>query len=119
MVLRAPFLISLLLIILLGCSDRNSCNSKQNHWIAEGDLKIENGFAKNAEIPFSGIAYELSPALDTLRMISYKNGKKCGVEKKWYSNGQIKELRYYENGKKQGIHKGWWADGKNRFEWDQ
>ena len=53
-----------------------------------------------------------------MKITEYSDGRKNGIEISYYSNRQVKELRYYEQGKKEGNHKGWWPDGKQRFEFN-
>uniref|UniRef100_UPI003751D279 toxin-antitoxin system YwqK family antitoxin n=1 Tax=Flavobacterium sp. TaxID=239 RepID=UPI003751D279 len=46
----------------------------------------------------------------------YFNGLEEGTTKKWYANKQLAEKRLYVDGKKEGIHKGWWENGNKKFE---
>ena len=43
---------------------------------------------------------------------NYKKGKKDGVHKSWYRNGQIEAQGDYKNGKEIGVHNGWWINGQ-------
>ncbi len=54
---------------------------------------------------------------DTALFVSYLNGLEEGLSKKWYSNKQIAEIRIYHLGKKIGIHKGYWENGNPKFEY--
>ena len=46
----------------------------------------------------------------------YKNGKKDGVEKKWYEYGRKKSLKHFKNGIENGVRKEWDKDGTLTFE---
>ena len=47
----------------------------------------------------------------------YKNGKRHGICKSWYEDGQPMYESPYKNGKKDGIWKGWYADGQLQYEY--
>lgn len=67
------------------------------------------------QIPFSGMLIELSKT-DTLMQVTYLNGIKDGYAKRWHSNKLLAEERLFRQGKKEGIHKGWWPNGNPQFE---
>ena len=46
----------------------------------------------------------------------YKNGKRNGLTKKWYKNGQLRSETNYKDGEKDGIHKVWYENGQ--LEWE-
>ena len=39
-------------------------------------------------------------------------GKKHGLEKGWYEDGQLMYMCMYRNDKKNGIHISWWGNGE-------
>ncbi len=41
---------------------------------------------------------------------NYKEGKREGIQKKWYYNGQLMYKHYFKNGKPEGIQKFWHND---------
>lgn len=65
---------------------------------------------------YSGYAYQLSKAKDTLLLFAYVNGLEEGYQKRWYPNKQLQEVRYYLGGKKNGTHIGYWDNGTKKFE---
>lgn len=66
------------------------------------------------EAPFSGLLFTLSGS-DTVYTAVYKNGKKNGLEKTWFSSGNPKESGYYINGVKNGLHTVFYDNGKLKF----
>ena len=47
---------------------------------------------------------------------NYKNGQQDGVQRYWYDNGQLNEEANYKDGKLDGIRKVWYNDGELKFE---
>lgn len=45
----------------------------------------------------------------------YRNGKRDGVERAWYANGQLMYERRFSNGEESGEHLGWYSDGTRHF----
>jgi antitoxin component YwqK of YwqJK toxin-antitoxin module len=76
---------------------------------------IKNGITNIDSIPFSGITYGLYPNGDTAFLYHYCKGKLQGKTQEWYSNRQLKEIRFYEDGRKTGTHTGWYPNGQLRF----
>ncbi|MFA6262108.1 MAG: toxin-antitoxin system YwqK family antitoxin [Bacteroidia bacterium] len=67
-------------------------------------------------MPYTGGLFELQTnGRDTLYVSYYNMGELHGVQKKWFENGTLKELRYYVRGKKHGAQTAWWSNGKKRF----
>lgn len=81
------------------------------------ELMLKNGVLFFAEAPFNGVLIAQYPGLTTKSKSIYINGRKHGLETKWYSNKQKAEERYYSNGKKVKKHIGWRADGAMKFEY--
>lgn len=66
---------------------------------------------------FEGVLFSLdNEGRDSVSVESYSNGLLNGVSKKWYSNGQLMEIRYYKQGQKNGKQTAYWENGKKRFE---
>ena len=65
---------------------------------------------------YSGWVYKLNEHMDTIFLGGYFNGIEEGVQKKWYANKQIAELRLFHLGKKIGKHIGFWENGNPKFE---
>nr|MBC7614229.1 toxin-antitoxin system YwqK family antitoxin [Pseudopedobacter sp.] len=78
-------------------------------------LTAVNDLIVYQEKPFTGMIYQLYPnSKDTLFVNNYTEGKTNGVSKKFYSQHQIKEIRYYKNGLKEGEYLALWPDGKKQ-----
>lgn len=45
------------------------------------------------------------------------SGKKHGLYRCWYSNGQLEYETNYVQGRKHGFSRGWYLDGKKQSEW--
>jgi len=46
----------------------------------------------------------------------YKEGKRHGIWKRWFEDGQLRYERNYKEDKWHGIHKGWFEDGQLQYE---
>ncbi|WP_242157736.1 toxin-antitoxin system YwqK family antitoxin [Aestuariivivens sediminis] len=84
---------------------------------SNGGLKLENGVLFYHKKPYTG--HLVSKYLDESPKsdIEYKDGRKIGFERHWYSDGRLSEERHYTKGIKTGIHKSWWKDGRPKFEY--
>ncbi len=92
-----------------------SCNPKTHNLdVSNKDLKPKGDLLYYKDKPFSGI---LSSRVDTLAInkVSYLEGRKHGEEQKLFANGKLAAIRFYQNGKKSGIHKAWWSNGQLKF----
>lgn len=68
-------------------------------------------------IKFTGILYLMQANnIDTLLSEEYINGLQDGVSKKWFTNGQLMEIRHFSNGKKNGRQTAYWENGHEKFE---
>ena len=66
---------------------------------------------------YSGYVYDIYASKDTAFVIGYLHGLQEGICKKWYEEKhQIAEDRYFVDGKKEGIHRAWFANGQVKFE---
>ncbi len=48
--------------------------------------------------------------------IEYRNGEPHGLQRKWYSNGQLHIERQWINGKMEGPDRGWYESGKPQYD---
>ena len=129
------YLVRLLLLcfVIQACDPRNAVSlNKESITQDTGAGKIvlpntftnaeENGFTTHQDTLFfngtkySGIVYALNNSADTAFVKSYYDGVEEGLQKKWYPNKQIAEIRWYHLGKKTGKHIGFWENGKPKFE---
>ena len=67
---------------------------------------------------FNGELFQTFLNNDSILLGKYVNGKKDGVWKKFYEDGNLKEIRNYENGVKHGKHLGFFQNGKKQFEYN-
>jgi antitoxin component YwqK of YwqJK toxin-antitoxin module len=66
---------------------------------------------------FSGFLIEISElSKDTLSRESFLNGKRSGMQQKWFAKSKIKEIRFYVDGKKNGLQTAYWENGNKKFE---
>jgi len=47
---------------------------------------------------------------------NFKDGKRDGVFKRYYKNGQLKSECNWKDGKEHGLCKGYWENGQLKFE---
>lgn len=126
------FLFMFLLVVLVSCGDATvdadkqpittlkqpNCNEIEwvydtigldelffKGWIKE---KIEQG-----QIPHTGTIIECDNITDKVRhLINYKDGKRDGVQKRWYDNGQLWIEMNYKDGKGNGLMRSWYENGQ-------
>ena len=80
-------------------------------------FKLNNGVLLFDKKPYSGIVEDYY-SREKLKSISkYYLGKRQGIFKGWYTNGNKWFERFYANGLKIGIHVGWFDNGKSMFEY--
>lgn len=65
---------------------------------------------------FSGKLFSVYENGDTALIACFWNGLQEAEVKKWYPNQQISEYRSYLAGKKEGVQKAWWPNGNPKFE---
>ena len=65
---------------------------------------------------FTGILEEVDSINKTRNFTSYNKGQKHGIAAKFYFDDATAEERLYSEGKKVGIHKGWYPNGQLKFE---
>lgn len=121
-------LLLMLSIFLLSCRPKSEISSQNqdliiaktvpsDYYSAKDSLfQVHNDTVYYDQHLFTGYRYSLYENRDTAFVSSYFNGVEEGLQKKWWPNGQLEEIRFYINGKKEGLHQGWWANGKNRFQ---
>jgi len=81
------------------------------------NLHLINGVLHLNENLFNGRLVEYYDENKLKLEVFYKNGKKHGHEKKWYTNDTLAEIRFYSNGNKSGIHEAWWPNKNKKFEY--
>ena len=68
---------------------------------------------------FTGVvtAYYEETSSTVRSRVRYLNGRRHGLSKTWYRNGELETIRRYEHGKKSGVHYGWWPNRERKFEY--
>lgn len=105
------FGIILTLISSCGDSDQNLMQIS----LSNSQIEIENGIVYFKKDPFSGQLIDSFPKGGLKLEQPYMNGRKEGLETRWYPNQQIMSLRRYQKGTKVGKHQAWWQNGNNKF----
>lgn len=111
----------LVIIVFFGCKGEpaKTIVFSEPSQLANFELEMNNGLLTQSHMPFTGRLINLfSGTKDTAEVSSYVNGREDGEWKKFYSNHQIKEIRYFKNGKKTGSYKTWWENGKKQLEYN-
>ena len=75
--------------------------------------KVVNG--KKIVLPING-SIKTSNSRGEIRVMVYKNGKKHGVERQYYTDGQLWVETTYNNGDKNGLNKRWYKNGELALE---
>ncbi len=107
-------------LFIFVCIHLMSCKNEEAILVvAESSKEVvfKNGLIYHKEALFTGqlVSYYNSIQKNIKSTCFYKKGKKNGVEKRWYLNGQLNSLRTYTESVKTGIHQGWWKNGKQKF----
>jgi antitoxin component YwqK of YwqJK toxin-antitoxin module len=68
------------------------------------------------DLPFNGYATSYHKNEVKAESISYYNGKKEGVSRKWFPTNALQKESYYNTNKLVGIVKSWWPNGLVSFE---
>ena len=74
--------------------------------------EFKGEYLLQSDEPLQGVIYSLNFRGDTISIICYSNGLKCGEATEWYDNGVKKSARNYLLGKKHGSQKRWWPNGQ-------
>ncbi|MBC7914963.1 MAG: hypothetical protein H7Y07_12665 [Pyrinomonadaceae bacterium] len=114
---RVLLVINLLLATLFigSCVQKPEKPHLRSYNIDSLELKNVNGAFYVGSDRFSGLLYALNPEGDSVFSRCYIGGLEDGIQKKWYSNGMLEEIRQYTMGKKTGINKGFWPNGSKRY----
>ncbi len=80
-------------------------------------LELSNGELFYNENLFSGTLIDYYKDNTIKLEIPYANGRKEGIARHFYENGEPKTVRVYSKGVKIGIHNGWWPDGARKFQY--
>lgn len=110
----------LIFLIVIGC---NPSSKKKGVPVyinsVNRNLKMDNGILFLNNRLFSGIVYTLfSSGKDTAETAGFLEGKENGFRKRYYPNGQLKEVREFENGFKVGTYRAWWDNGRKKLEYN-
>lgn len=95
-----------------------SCKDSDKELVLDAsnpNLVLENGVLFFGDAPFHGLLVQVGNNNGLKKTVQYRNGRKHGYEKHWYSNDSIAVHRMYDKGVKIGIHYGWWEDGSSKF----
>jgi len=84
---------------------------------ASSQLELVNGVLYYQNSPLDGLLIAKYNKTSYEMKLQYKDGRKNGYEKRWYSNGQLAQNRTYSRGVKIGDHLGWWENGISKFEY--
>ena len=108
-------------IYILLCVSLLSCQDKvggQLILLSENkQLSTQNGVLIYNNTPFSGAVKTFDEVNQTNNITNYTEGKRDGEERKMFKNDSLAEYRFYKNGRKVGIHKSWFENGQQKFEY--
>jgi antitoxin component YwqK of YwqJK toxin-antitoxin module len=78
------------------------------------DIGFQGNYLLHKNKKFTGIVEMHLEGVNIIRKTPYRNGLIQGVEREYYSNGQLAAEREYHQGAKVGVHRSWFEDGKRR-----
>jgi antitoxin component YwqK of YwqJK toxin-antitoxin module len=119
MVNRELLVIKVLIIglLLAGCGFTEKRPSLKSYCADSLRLQNKNGVLFSGAEPFTGKLYALTHSGDSIFSKEYIMGQEDGIQKLWYPNAALQEIRFYTAGKKTGKHTGYWPDGRKRFQY--
>ena len=106
-------ILSIVVLILSSCCETGF--DKIEVFIDSDDLTRKNGIMYYRGDRFTGYVYDKYHDETQKSSIPFNNGVRHGIAKEWYSNFQLKSLKYYRHGRPVSIHKGYWNTGEKRF----
>lgn len=85
---------------------------------ATSNLQMVNGILNLDNRLFTCIVYTLFPGgNDTAEIAGFLDVKENGIRKRYYPNGQLKEIRVFESGNKVVTYLAWWENGRKKMEY--
>lgn len=113
---KVPLLLFAVALLPAACRDAAQTPGSVSLNITTSGVDLKNGIYFHNKQPFTGCLFALQHnGRDTLFSGIFSNGKENGIQRKWYPDGHLSEVRYYEAGLKTGTHKGFWNNGKPKF----
>lgn len=105
------YFLASLLLLLLSCQPQTTATV-----VNESQLTTDanNGTVLYQGQPFSGTATIDSPNGIRTKAIDYSKGRKQGVSRKWFEDGNLSFEAWYEDGRQHGETKSWWSNGNLR-----
>ena len=117
------------MVLFIGCtnnshrdvSTENSNNDKKTEMTKQPNCNDIEGFQV---INFDSIPYYYSGAAFNCfdykvhSLYNYKKGKKEGVCRSWYKNGQMSEEYNYKDGVEDGLCRSWYENGQINYEYN-
>ena len=73
-------------------------------------------YIKGSDTPYTDKAFSLHGNGEKKFELNFKDGKKEGLEAKWYANGQKNREVNYKDGKRDGLYVMWYEDGQKARE---
>lgn len=102
-----------MILLCVSCQESTVVNKEVN--FEELNLLTDKGIFVHNDIPFTGIATDFYPNSDQLkRRITFKKGKKDGLFEQFFADGKNSQTIIYKNGKRHGKSKTWWSNGNIR-----
>ncbi len=117
------YLLLLAVVFFLACNQKEELETPRIAQKVPLVYKLANDIAFNFKQDtlyyksekYSGKQFLLYPSKDTFFVKSYSNGLLEGLQRQWFSNQVLCEVRLYVANKKEGLHKGWWENGKPKY----
>jgi hypothetical protein len=98
----------LFVILLYGCENNGKRYDVKNIFVSN-----RISYNKPDMLPLNGMVF-----CKYGDMGKYVGGKRKGIHRGWYENGQLQYEGKYVNGKRDEIHKGWHKNGQLMYEWN-
>ena len=113
-------------LLLGGCGDKEAVAETKPEPEPDGvdreELEFRGEFPnfiyyiKGSDTPYTDKAFSLHGNGEKKFELNFKDGKKEGLEAKWYANGQKNREVNYKDGKRDGLYVMWYEDGQKEWE---
>jgi len=88
-------------LIMIGCTEKRVLISELEY--VGGEDMYDGGLWYNQGEPFSGVAFEMYNVSQLEQETYFKDGKKDGLHKYYYRDGDLKTEGTYKDGKRDGL----------------
>ena len=106
------------LLLVFSCAQENTSSTNSNTTLSVAadslSMRVDEGLMYYQNKVFTGTSIQYSDTGIKTISITYANGKKEGLYRKWFEDESLAFEAQYLDGKQHGTSKSWWKNGKLR-----